>query len=214
MIKALILDIDGTLYESEAYSNALMTAINKVVAEILGISGEEARAVLDRKRKQLKSVTLSVQSLGISKKKFYQELSEKIDPGRYLARNEKLREMLGRMRRSGLRVAALTNSGDPLAKKVLSSIGLSYSDFDTVVTSDETEPKPSPKAFLHALRKIGVQAQEAFYVGDRIETEITPAKKAGIGTVLVSREEVHSRHVDYRISSIMELEELFRTISS
>jgi putative hydrolase of the HAD superfamily len=55
--------------------------------------------------------------------------------------------------------------------------------FDAVVTFDDTkERKPSPKPFLTALAKIGVEPQNALMVGDWAERDMVGAKNVGMQT--------------------------------
>jgi len=56
------------------------------------------------------------------------------------------------------------------------------------VTGQQVEAvvgKPSPIILAVALSVLGVPAEESVIVGDRIETDITMGKRAGLGTILV-----------------------------
>ena len=57
-----------------------------------------------------------------------------------------------------------------------------------VVTSQEVGfNKPQPEIFQAALRRAGVQASEAIYVGDQYQIDVVGAKKAGMKGVLLDR---------------------------
>jgi putative hydrolase of the HAD superfamily len=45
--------------------------------------------------------------------------------------------------------------------------------------------KPHPVAFQRALAALAVQPNEAVYVGDRLKTDIEPARKVGLWGVLI-----------------------------
>jgi HAD superfamily hydrolase (TIGR01549 family) len=76
---------------------------------------------------------------------------------------------------------------------------------------DCDEQKPSPKPLQTALRLLGVEQEDAMYVGD-MEEDMMAAKAAGITATAITREEgYHSRrrlerqHPDYFISDLTEL---------
>jgi putative hydrolase of the HAD superfamily len=59
--------------------------------------------------------------------------------------------------------------------------------FDVVLVSDAVGwRKPHAKIFEEALKRLGVEAQEALYVGDSPEEDIKGAKQLGIKTVFVA----------------------------
>lgn len=81
---------------------------------------------------------------------------------------------------------------------------------DFVCTAREAKAvKPNPKIYTTVLNKFGVQAQEAIMVGDDPKTDIEPAKRLGMRTVLISRKEkVKCPDADNMISSLTELPDL------
>ena len=57
---------------------------------------------------------------------------------------------------------------------------------DLVISSEEEGvKKPDPRIFLKALRQAGCSADEACMVGDRLDNDISPAKKLGMKTVRI-----------------------------
>ncbi len=55
---------------------------------------------------------------------------------------------------------------------------------DVLVFSEEVGArKPQPEIFEHALRKLGVDADAAMFVGDRLETDVQGAANVGMTTV-------------------------------
>ena len=53
--------------------------------------------------------------------------------------------------------------------------------------------KPSPELFDWALREAGTDAAHAVHVGNRLDTDVRPAKALGLGTVWVTRGEAPER---------------------
>ena len=51
--------------------------------------------------------------------------------------------------------------------------------------------KPDPKIFELALEGLGVSASETIHIGNRIDTDVLPAKKLGFKTIWVRRGEAN-----------------------
>lgn len=49
--------------------------------------------------------------------------------------------------------------------------------------------KPSPEFFAWALRECGATADHAVHIGNRLDTDVRPAKALGLGTIFVTRGE-------------------------
>jgi len=80
--------------------------------------------------------------------------------------------------------------------------------FDTIVIGGEDTPrtKPDPESFLLAASKLGLQASECVFVGDKPFTDIKGAKAAGMRTILLKRRDWGiSERADFTISSLAEL---------
>lgn len=61
--------------------------------------------------------------------------------------------------------------------------------FDTIVVSDEIGwRKPRPEIFEEALARVGVQAGEALFVGDRADIDVVGAQRIGMSVAWVNRD--------------------------
>ena len=78
---------------------------------------------------------------------------------------------------------------------------------DIIVTSlDAGAGKPQPEIFLEALKRAGVAADEALYVGDQYRVDVLGARGAGIKGILIDRTGYHQDITDCpRIGSLQEL---------
>ncbi len=93
-------------------------------------------------------------------------------------------EALARLRAAGLRLGVVSNS-DGRVEMALEAAGLRHY-FDVVVDSALAGvEKPDPAIFLAALEALGVQADEALYVGDLYEVDVLGARSAGMEAVLL-----------------------------
>ena len=86
---------------------------------------------------------------------------------------------------------------------LLDKLGLSQW-LQVVVTSQETGiTKPAPEIFLQAVKRAGVQPQEAIYVGDQYQIDVVGASRVGMRGVLIDRSDYYTGADEYpRIQSL------------
>ncbi len=216
MLKAVVLDFDGTVNTSRAYYTRFVEAYLEVVAERLGCSVEEADVQINAFRKQTLSLTMAVRKMGFDADEFYRAVADRIDASRLLTEDARLKNLIATLRNLNLKVAMLTNCGRPLLKKALDALGCPFECFDAVVTSSEVEPKPSLQPFHYTVQLLGCGVEEVVYVGDRVSAELKPAKQAGVKTVLIGGEvsSEEKRWVDWTLKDIYSLPDLLRGIRS
>ena len=85
-----------------------------------------------------------------------------------------------------LRMAVLSDYPAEAKLKALGLDGL----FDVVLTAQSTEVgvfKPHPRGLLLALDKLGVRPAEAIYIGDRPDVDAVAAEAAGVACVILSK---------------------------
>ena len=105
----------------------------------------------------------------------------------------------------GLSLGLISNMNVP-GNELAESMGLTPY-LDIVVTSGEVGvEKPHPPIFHEALRRAGVDADDAVHVGDQLSSDVDGAAAVGIRPVLLDRDR---NHLDYngcpRIETLMEL---------
>lgn len=89
--------------------------------------------------------------------------------------------------RARYRVGLLTNGPVRAQRAKLEALGW-QSAFDAALITGELEAgKPHPKAFEAILEELDVNASEAVYVGDDVETDVRGATEAGLEAVQVLR---------------------------
>jgi putative hydrolase of the HAD superfamily len=197
--------LDGTLYDSPEYSKRLDEEVVRVVSEELSLNESEARLLLERKKKEIGTLTRTIESLGVDRDLFYEKLSRRIEPRLYISPNPKIRLTIEKLKRVGFKVGLVSNSGRELVRKILDAIDVEPALFDTIVTSTEAQPKPSHEPFLLAIETLRCDADGTVYVGDREEAELRPAQELGLKTILVSVEKTQSRWADVVVGSISQL---------
>ena len=205
-IKAVIFDLDGTLYKSESYVRQLIDGIRDTLAEILSINSKEAENVIQELRFKFGSITLGLRSLGVERSMFYDRLVRKLTPEKLIKPNPSMLEMLLEFKRMGLKIGCHTNASRRLAEKVFKALQIDLRIFDVLVTCDDADPKPTPSGYLKILEVLKLKPDEVVYVGDRWGVELEPAKRLGMKTVLISNQVKGSP--DYIINDILELRKI------
>ena len=206
IVQCILFDLDGTLYYSPDYNARVEAEITAIVAQTLKADVSKAKLRLDEERKRRGTLTGALRVLGVNRSLFFQTLAEKIEPFTYLTRDPSTILTIEILKRRGFRLGLVTNNGRKMVEKILSAIGLEASLFDVIVTSDDSEPKPSSQPFLFALDKLKCTPDKTVYVGDRVQAELLPAKKLGMRTVLLAREGIpQSDQVDVVIARLPEV---------
>ena len=95
---------------------------------------------------------------------------------------------LSRLRAKGLKLGIVSNGFKKDLEHVLEKLRLKKW-FDVVVGIDScNSAKPAKEIFRYALTKIGVQPNEALFIGDSVETDYKGAMNFGIKPFLIDRE--------------------------
>ncbi len=190
MLKAVLFDLDGTLVDADE-------AICSVVAEVIeGMTGRKVPcSEIERHLGKpiwdfFKALSPEIDSMEASDvyRERYDQVAEKM--------TEKLPhacELLEELKAAGLKIGVVSQRPAHLIRDVLRYMGMD--EFvDVVASGEETEPKPSPLSVLAALKAMGVNPEEAVFVGDAT-FDMEAAKAAGMKTVgvltgVASREEM------------------------
>ncbi|MDO5409010.1 MAG: YqeG family HAD IIIA-type phosphatase [Lachnospiraceae bacterium] len=82
-----------------------------------------------------------------------------------------------RLKELGFQFCLISNNKEPRVASFAKGIGGAYYVFDA--------HKPSKKAYLDAVKKMGLSKEQVFFVGDQIFTDVYGAKRAGLYSILV-----------------------------
>ena len=114
------------------------------------------------------------------------------------------RDALEQLHRAGLPMAVVSNTsyGEHVIRDELARHGLTDHLTFVMVSSDYSVRKPNPLLFEVAASRLGIAAQEIWFVGDRLDTDVAGAKAAGMKAVWFNRdrERAPSPSVDVTVS--------------
>lgn len=180
---AALLDVDGTLVDSnDAHARAWVEVLAKAghgvpyerVRRLIGKGGDklvpEATGIEDEAR---------VQALGEARTKRF--LEHYVDEVRPLPR---VRELLERMRESGLQLVVATSAKDDELERLLEIAGVADLLDEAATKDDAKRSKPDPDIIGAALRRANIQPDQALLLGDT-PYDIEAARRAGVATVAV-----------------------------
>jgi HAD superfamily hydrolase (TIGR01662 family) len=102
--------------------------------------------------------------------------------------------VLRELRRHGLRIGLLSNTGHGRLERLVGAFSL---DVDAVLASGtHGKTKPSPTIFAAVLELLGTEAHETVMVGDTLLDDVEGARAVGMRAFLVDREGLHGPGAD------------------
>ncbi len=93
---------------------------------------------------------------------------------------------LNELKKQGLILGLISNVDQDITS-LLDNLGLTALLQVVVTSQDAGFNKPSPEIFQEAVKRAGVQASEALYVGDQYQIDVVGANQAGMKGILIDR---------------------------
>lgn len=192
MIKAIIFDLDDTLYEEKTYvldgfkkvSKYLMYKYNleeeNLYNEMIKILGEDGRGSVFDKICYKYGLEQNIEELV----EIYRENKPKINL------YDDAQEILKWARSNEYKIGIITDGMSKMQWNKIKSLGME-SIIDEIVVSDDLGRenwKPSIKPYLKILEKLKIKPNNAIYVGDNPNKDFIGAKKIGVKTIRIIRD--------------------------
>ena len=180
MVKVVVLDVDGTLMDTnylhtEAWARAFEEAAHRVPRAMLHEQVGKGAALLISELVEDEETIEKIQDLH---SEFYGELQEYGHP------LPGSKELISSLKERGYEVWFVTSAKDEELEHHMQELE-AEDRIDGVVNSSAVEnPKPAPDIFEEALRRAGASADETVAVGDAV-WDVEAAREAGIRTVAV-----------------------------
>lgn len=201
-LKAIIFDIDSTLYTNAQYAFEQVDCQVRQFAKERGISADEARKMVSDYRKKFanenngKKVSLgnTLLAFGVPISQSVKWRKELLEPADYLSYDKKLVEEMKILSKK-FKLICVTNNPELPARKTLEAIGVS-DFFENIVGLDACfKSKPALEPFQKAVDILKVKPEECLAVGDRYDMDISLPLELGMGGILVTGvEEVYELH--------------------
>jgi HAD superfamily hydrolase (TIGR01509 family) len=181
-IRGVILDVDGTLVDSnDAHARSWVEAMAE---NGYHVPYEKVRPLIGMGGDKVLPATTGIQKDSPQGKKISQRRAE-IFKERYLPAVQafpQARELLQRMRASGLKLAVASSAQPDELKALLRIVGASDLIEEESSSKDAQSSKPDPDIVHVTLQRIGFPADQVIMLGDT-PYDIEAAQKVGVGTI-------------------------------
>ena len=189
--KALVFDLDNTLYTNPAYAQFQEDALVERLGRELGIGTDAAAARIASLRAERDAAGLGKTSLGklfaalgIDMRDSVRWREECFEPSKWLKRDERLVAALRKLA-TDFKLALMTNNPRLVGEKSLEALG-ARECFSVLVGLDDTlSGKPAPEPFLEVCKRLGLKPADCVSIGDRFDVDLAPAMELGMGAILV-----------------------------
>lgn len=177
-IRALVFDLDGTLYVSDGVGRQIDASAMRHVAAVRGISPEEARLLVRETRERIAARTGRTASLshaclelGIDLRELHRRFAAEIVPEPFLSRDERV---VGLLQRLGGRyeLHLYTNNNRHLASRIMGALGIAGCFRRVFTIEDSWRPKPDREVLEEIFREIGRDPARCLFVGDRYDIDL------------------------------------------
>lgn len=213
VIRAVIFDIDGTLYQHPGYVQHQIDILIEELARVRGWTLEAThKAVADARTAaaaaqgtQTTSLGNAMAFLGIDMATSVAWRQRLINPGHFLGADPTLHRTLLQLRDCGLRLVALTNNPRCVGQATLQALGVADLFAHVVGLDDTMKSKPAREPFIMAAKYavgtepgwLGTEPAAGYpaclAVGDRYDVDLAVPLELGMGAVLVDGvEDVYS----------------------
>jgi 2-phosphoglycolate phosphatase len=210
-LKAVLFDFDGTLGDSYP---AITASVNHVRAAhgLPPLSEDEVRPHVGRGPAYLLEHTVPGADLAVDWPRYRAHHPSVLESGTRLLPGAA--EAVAALKARGLTVGVCSNKPRAFTRRLLDYLGLAGSVDLVLGPEDVARPKPAPDMLRAALVRLGLQPEQALYVGDMV-VDIDTARAAGVRVWVVAtgsedRARLEEARPDRLLRDLHELAELAR----
>ena len=213
--REIFFDIDGTLYpiEGSFFDSPLNKEIEKrtilYISKNLKTSGGRAEEIFQ----SIKAQYPKIYSFGLEKeyefsREEYLNFAWNVNPPNVISQQEWIAPFMSKLQKQN-NLYIMSDAPSVWISNILRYFKINKY-FKKTFSGGDTKLKKKTGLFDYALSKIRANLNNYVMVGDEKDTDILPARKAGIKTVYVGQERCFS--ADYNIKSLQNLEDLLKWI--
>ena len=189
-IKAIVFDLDGTLYVSDEFEHAVWESVSRYAGELLGISAEEGgnrikelRQQLTEERGTLQTLAVAIEQLGGTVPEMHRRFAEELEPADFIQPDPRVKPMIDQLEQH-YTCWLLTNNNRTLTDKIIACLGLA-DNFRKVITINDTwRPKPDEQVLDQVLAGLGLPPAAVLFVGDRYDIDLRLPEQRGCPVLL------------------------------
>lgn len=204
MIKAVVFDLDNTLYDYDHCNELAEKQLFKCISDNFGISTDEAESLLVTAKKNIKNRLGDGVAASHNRILYMQNLCEQMgkNPLKYARKfyavywdtmldNMKpfgyVKPLFKDLRKDGIKIGILTDLTAYIQYRKIERLDLNDL-VDCLVTSEEAgAEKPSEKMFSLMLEKMNINADEVLMVGDSKAKDVDGASNIGMRALLLNK---------------------------
>ena len=174
-LRAIVFDLDGTLYQDEQLGEEVHQAACRYVASLQGIPADQASLVLQQARSCLSgsggTLSRATVSLGGDLKELHRRFNLEVHPEDLLHPDPRVLELMGKLGRR-YELYLYTNNNRALSDRIMAQIGVAGFFKRVFTIEDSWSPKPDQQVLQGILDAIGRKPGETLFVGDRYEVDL------------------------------------------
>ncbi|MBJ6802503.1 HAD family hydrolase [Geomonas sp. Red259] len=181
LIRAIVFDLDGTLYQEERLGEEVNQSAIHYVADLKGLSPLEAEALLEATRAADGvggTLSRAVVTLGGTLQEMHRRFAADCHPERLLKPDHRVRELL-QLLATRCQLHLYTNNNRDLSCRIMKQIGVSDLLDQVFTIEDYWIPKPDRRIIEDILAKIDCRPQETLFVGDRYRVDLAVPESMG-----------------------------------
>ena len=177
-IKAIVFDLDGTLYVSRELGREIFACATRYLAGLRGLPAEETGELIRTTRRRLTeeggweaSLSAALMELGGELTELHRRFVAELEPERFLVPDERVVGLITALATS-YDLSLYTNNNRILADRILAATGLTGL-FHREFTIEETwRPKPDRVTLERVLAAVGHPPERVLFVGDREDIDL------------------------------------------
>ncbi|HHY39213.1 MAG TPA: HAD family hydrolase [Clostridia bacterium] len=193
-IRAVLFDLDDTLYPEDAFLNEVFSKVCDIVWTKLEVPREETlRRLWQLRQTQSKEIfTRLLQGLQCDNTTPKQNLVSEFVNCYREATVEKIMPYpdvlpcLRWLKLHDIKTGIVTNGYPPLQERKLQRLGI-RPFIDVVVFANMYRPKPAPEGFLRAAEMLSLDPKSCLFIGDRLDVDVLGALGVGMYSALLER---------------------------